>query len=730
MKTPLLLVAGMVAMMVTSSKGQGVDNTVKEGARGAAVVDAVVDRIRSRCIFSDDRLFLRRAAYVTSRDGANTDTYRPGYNGGIWQIDETMFESTRTCPAVISSACNAINGTLGVKWTDVTWSDLRKPLYSGVAAALYTLLQLNGQGMPGNVTEQAEVWATMYGGQADTFTNAASLVTAVDCEDKMDLVFILDSSGSVSPSDFQLMLRFAADVVDVMDVSPDVVRVADVVYSSSVSVQFDFNDYTGKDDLRSKILATYKINGGTNTASGINKTSEILFSTSSAVGARSDAKKVAVLVTDGRSSSLSQTVAAATALKDKGTTVFAVGVGGYRLAELQGVASEPICSHVFTLQDFSVIQSILTEIQKSACEARTVITPDKPDGGDLGTQANEKTSETKVPESHQTLEAVVTCGILDIYVSTTDPKPGPAVYENKYQASDESPAVLTVTDTLPEGTPVYITVVGTRLPESVAQLRNCTDYGWTLGIVEKKNVTVTCAENGVPRPCTKDDIKKAGLCDGEEEVDKPFDNPCTEENLDNGIMRHPYPYDSTKFLQCDLSGNVYVTSCPNGVVFNTESRECGFTAPGGGIGGSVSDTGSDAPDTSGPGGQVNVSSLPSGHANPCTTQALRKREYYHTYTPDKKKFIQCDEWGYAWVKPCSSTTEWSQTDYTCTHTAVSTTPKCNAPGEFLANPCDPATYYQCDSGRIPQKRRCPGGLYFKLSISGCDYDSNPLPSTC
>nr|KAG5705789.1 hypothetical protein BaRGS_027448 [Batillaria attramentaria] len=500
----------MVAMMVTSSKGQGVDNTVKEGARGAAVVDAVVDRIRSRCIFSDDRLFLRRAAYVTSRDGANTDTYRPGYNGGIWQIDETMFESTRTCPAVISSACNAINGTLGVKWTDVTWSDLRKPLYSGVAAALYTLLQLNGQGMPGNVTEQAEVWATMYGGQADTFTNAASLVTAVDCEDKMDLVFILDSSGSVSPSDFQLMLRFAADVVDVMDVSPDVVRVADVVYSSSVSVQFDFNDYTGKDDLRSKILATYKINGGTNTASGINKTSEILFSTSSAVGARSDAKKVAVLVTDGRSSSLSQTVAAATALKDKGTTVFAVGVGGYRLAELQGVASEPICSHVFTLQDFSVIQSILTEIQKSACEARTVITPDKPDGGDLGHR------QTRRPE------AVVTCGILDIYVSTTDPKPGPAVYENKYQASDESPAVLTVTDTLPEGTPVYITVVGTRLPESVAQLRNCTDYGWTLGIVEKKK----------------------------EEVDKPFDNPCTEENLDNGIMRHPYPYDSTKFLQC------------------------------------------------------------------------------------------------------------------------------------------------------------------------------------
>ena len=78
------------------------------------------------------------------------------------------------------------------------------------------------------------------------------------CKDKLDLVFILDSSGSVSYTDFDLMLKFAADVVDVMNVSPNATRVADIVYSSSVRVHFDFDDYTTKDQVRSNFLTTTK----------------------------------------------------------------------------------------------------------------------------------------------------------------------------------------------------------------------------------------------------------------------------------------------------------------------------------------------------------------------------------------------------------------------------------------------------------------------------------------
>ena len=57
----------------------------------------------------------------------------------------------------------------------------------------------------------------------------------------------------------------------------------------------------------------FTVDSGTDTASGLNQAAATLYDASS--GARQDAKKVAVLVTDGRSNSFSSTQSAAEALK-------------------------------------------------------------------------------------------------------------------------------------------------------------------------------------------------------------------------------------------------------------------------------------------------------------------------------------------------------------------------------------------------------------------------------
>ena len=50
-----------------------------------------------RASFSEDKLFLRRLAYVESSDGSNPDTFRSGYHGGIWQVTLlTMMSSSAT----------------------------------------------------------------------------------------------------------------------------------------------------------------------------------------------------------------------------------------------------------------------------------------------------------------------------------------------------------------------------------------------------------------------------------------------------------------------------------------------------------------------------------------------------------------------------------------------------------------------------------------------------------
>nr|KAG5712123.1 hypothetical protein BaRGS_020849 [Batillaria attramentaria] len=420
-------------------------------------------------------------AYVASRDGDDPNTYTTAYHGGIWQVDEVVFEASQNCSSsLIATKCQSIQSEFGIDWSNVTWSDLRKPLYSGLAATLRSLLQLGGADMPGDVTQQAQFWVSSFGGVESDFVAEAGNATTTECADKMDLIFVLDSSGSVNSNQFNLMRAFAADVVDVMNITSEAVRVADVVFGSNVIVVCDLDDHSDKTSLRNTLSTTPRLGGGTMTYDALDQAAVTLYD--AAGGARDDAKKVAILITDGKSWDSTKTADAAQTLKDKGTTVFAIGVGNYNETELYAVASDSACSHVFTLTAFTSIQTILTQIQSSTCDASLVLTPGTEVAGDITAQPVEVVTKTLNPGNNRTIVANVTCGTLDLYVSYTDSKPGPALYEERYNASHNSPVVLATRPTLAQGAPVYVTVVGSRVSQAEATLLNCTDYNWAVSV--------------------------------------------------------------------------------------------------------------------------------------------------------------------------------------------------------------------------------------------------------
>lgn len=47
-----------------------------------------------------------------------------------------------------------------------------------------------------------------------------------------------------------------------------------------------------------------------------------------------------------------------------------MGIGDYVKTGLEAVASEPMCSHVFTVDDLSFVDSALEEIDKSISECK------------------------------------------------------------------------------------------------------------------------------------------------------------------------------------------------------------------------------------------------------------------------------------------------------------------------------------------------------------------------
>ena len=91
--------------------------------------------------------------------------------------------------------------------------------------------------------------------------SSPSSSSPTDCSEEIDLAFILDASGSVSLASFQLMTQFASDVVDVMNVSSDAVRVADIVYSSAASLHFGLDGHSDKAAVKAALIATPKSKG-------------------------------------------------------------------------------------------------------------------------------------------------------------------------------------------------------------------------------------------------------------------------------------------------------------------------------------------------------------------------------------------------------------------------------------------------------------------------------------
>lgn len=167
------------------------DRTIEVGASGTDVVLATISRLRLANVFTDDNRLLRRVAYVESRDGLDSDTFRPGYFGGIWQVDEVNFnrtQDTATHPYLAESGGIFENllSELGLDWTAARWRDLEIPLISAVAARIF--FEIADEDIPdiGDVAAQGEFWKStgFNTNNEDTVERFIEDVTTLELEGK------------------------------------------------------------------------------------------------------------------------------------------------------------------------------------------------------------------------------------------------------------------------------------------------------------------------------------------------------------------------------------------------------------------------------------------------------------------------------------------------------------------------------------------------------------------
>ena len=186
------------------------------------------------------------------------------------------------------------------------------------------------------------------------------------CPDVVQVVFVIDTSGSIGQSRFQLIIEFLTTFTTDLIQNSQRNTVGVILFGNNAYLEFNLQAHTTLNELLLAIRQLPYRGGGTDTAEALT----LLLSTAQngTLGLRSDSSKVAIVITDGRSNSQSATLSAAAALHASNIfDVYAVGVGGAYLPELLAIASSP--DFVFSINSFSP-QEIQDRVLPQLCNSK------------------------------------------------------------------------------------------------------------------------------------------------------------------------------------------------------------------------------------------------------------------------------------------------------------------------------------------------------------------------
>ncbi|XP_047466181.1 matrilin-3-like isoform X3 [Mugil cephalus] len=223
-------------------------------------------------------------------------------------------------------------------------------------------LQGGGYGVRGFQQAGANNYLSQEGQRTDS-----GGATGSKCRNRpIDLVFIIDSSRSVRPAEFEKAKEFLQDMVDSLAIGLDATRVGLVNYASTVQIEFFLKKYADKSSLKKALARVEPLASGTMTGMAIKTAMEKAFTVEAGARAGSASiAKVAIIVTDGRPQDRVEEVSAAA--RASGIEIYAVGVDRADMASLRLMASQPLDDHVFYVETYGVIEKLTSKFRETLC---------------------------------------------------------------------------------------------------------------------------------------------------------------------------------------------------------------------------------------------------------------------------------------------------------------------------------------------------------------------------
>lgn len=177
---------------------------------------------------------------------------------------------------------------------------------------------------------------------------------------KADVMFLVDSSGSIGPTNFDTMKKFMKNLLAKIQIGADKTQIGVVQFSGYSKEEFPLNKYFTQKEISEAVDRMSLIGANTLTGSALTFVDQYF---TLPKGARPHVRKFLILITDGEAQD--DVRGPAIALRDKGVIIFSVGVFGANRTQLEEISGDG--SLVFHVENFDHLKAIESKLIFRVC---------------------------------------------------------------------------------------------------------------------------------------------------------------------------------------------------------------------------------------------------------------------------------------------------------------------------------------------------------------------------
>uniref|UniRef100_A0AAQ6AME4 Collagen alpha-1(XII) chain n=1 Tax=Amphiprion ocellaris TaxID=80972 RepID=A0AAQ6AME4_AMPOC len=187
----------------------------------------------------------------------------------------------------------------------------------------------------------------------------------IETNAQADIVLLVDGSWSIGRLNFKTIRAFIARMVGVFEIGPERVQIGLAQYSGDPKTEWHLDAHNTRESLL-EAVANLPYKGG-NTLTGLALNYLLQNNFKENVGMRPNARKIGVLITDGKSQD--DVIVNSQNLRDQGIELYAIGVKNADENELRSIATDPDDIHMYNVADFSFLLDIVDRVSDNLCNS-------------------------------------------------------------------------------------------------------------------------------------------------------------------------------------------------------------------------------------------------------------------------------------------------------------------------------------------------------------------------